>query len=329
MLSENIFNNEIIIHYFTCMIKYWWLWPSNHQWCTLTFAFSPPAVPVTITAHPTDSTLLVNDNATFTCSAYGTTPITLTWYRVDSGAAPTRIDNGVSRSQTGSTEVTVTSTVTLPSIGTADDGAMFYCEATNNLTDAGVFTNQSDSATLTVQCESDNSTIWSLCSVGKGRNPLLAKLSVERVAIFVFSLSLSLSLSPAVPIIAAISPEVIGLVNTELMIGITIENDYPNITEAQITWYHQRNLDTPLTSAANSRYMFSTDMQSLTITQLTYDDEGNYTIVVGHVTGNQNITIQVNVQGEPSIPFHRFNQWILAESNRNGPKMMNTHVIIL
>ena len=111
------------------------------------------AVPVTVTAHPTDSTLLVNDDATFTCSAYGTAPITLTWYRVDSGAAPTRIDNRVTRSQTGSTEVTVTSTVTLPGVGTTDDRAMFYCEATNNLTDAGVFTNQSDSATLTVQCK--------------------------------------------------------------------------------------------------------------------------------------------------------------------------------
>ena len=102
-----------------------------------------------------NSTRLVNDDVVFTCSAYGTAPITLMWYRVDLGAAPTLIDNNrVSRTQTGTTEVTVTSTLTLPRIGTADDGAMFYCEAMNNLTDAGVFTNQSDSATLIVQCKS-------------------------------------------------------------------------------------------------------------------------------------------------------------------------------
>ena len=114
-------------------------------------------VPITITAQPTNSTVLVDGDATFTCSAYGTAPIDLTWYRVDSGtegAAPTRIDdNSVTSTLTGSTEVTVRSTLTLASIGTADDGAMFYCEATNNLTEAGVFTNQSDSATLTVQCK--------------------------------------------------------------------------------------------------------------------------------------------------------------------------------
>ena len=101
------------------------------------------------------------------------------------------------------------------------------------------------------------------------------------------------------PVIAAISSEVIGLVNTELTIGITIENDYPGVTETQITWYHQRDLATPLTSAVDSRYVLSRAMQSLTINQLTYADEGNYTIVVGHVTGNQTITIQLNVQGEP------------------------------
>jgi hypothetical protein len=68
----------------------------------------------------------------------------------------------------GSTEVTVTSTLTLARVGTADDGAMFYCEATNNLTEAGLFTNQSDSATLTVRCKSKKIKILSLGLVGEG-----------------------------------------------------------------------------------------------------------------------------------------------------------------
>ena len=100
----------------------------------------------------------VNSDATFTCSAYGTAPIDITWYQVDSGVdgpAPTRIDdNQVIRTETGSTEVTVMSTLTLASIGTADNGDMFFCEVSNNLTQAGIFINQSDSATLTVQCMS-------------------------------------------------------------------------------------------------------------------------------------------------------------------------------
>ena len=105
------------------------------------------------------------------------------------------------------------------------------------------------------------------------------------------------------PVITAISPEVIGLVNTELTIGITIQDDYPLVMATQVTWYHQRDLATPLTSAVNSRYALSSDMRSLTINQVTYDDEGNYTIVVSHVTGSQTITIQVNVQGKtPTLP---------------------------
>ena len=118
-----------------------------------------PTVPVSITAQPTDSTVLVNSSATFTCSVYGTVPIDLTWYHMDSGldeAAPTRIDdNQVTRNETGSIEVTIMSTLTLASVGMADNGDMFYCEATNNLTQAGIFTNQSDSVTLTVQCTSN------------------------------------------------------------------------------------------------------------------------------------------------------------------------------
>ena len=115
------------------------------------------AVPVSITAQPSDTTVLVNNNATFTCLAYGTSPIDVTWFRMASGgevgSAPTRIDDSqVIRSEVGTTEVTVTSTLTLASVWTGDDGAVFYCEVTNNLTEAGVFSNQSDSVTLTVQC---------------------------------------------------------------------------------------------------------------------------------------------------------------------------------
>ena len=101
------------------------------------------------------------------------------------------------------------------------------------------------------------------------------------------------------PVIASISSKVIGLVNTEVTIGITIEEDYPVVMATQITWYHQRDPATPLTSTIDSRYVFSNDMQSLTINQLTYGDEGNYTVIVSHVTGNQTIVIQIDVQGEP------------------------------
>ena len=114
-------------------------------------------MPVTITAQPVDSVVLVGANASFSCSAYGTTPINVTWYRVnpgtgDSSAVPAV--GHVTESVIGtSTEVTLTSTLMLPGgVVTSDDGSVFYCEAWNNLTQAGMFVNQSDSATLTVRC---------------------------------------------------------------------------------------------------------------------------------------------------------------------------------
>ena len=102
------------------------------------------------------------------------------------------------------------------------------------------------------------------------------------------------------PVLSPVSAgaEVIGLVNTEVTIGVAIENDYPIVMATQVTWYHQRDLATPLTSSGDNRYVFSSDMRSLTINRLTYADEGNYTVVVSHVTGSQSVTIRINVQGE-------------------------------
>lgn len=106
---------------------------------------------------PVDSVVLVGGNASFSCSAYGTTPITVTWYRSnpgsgDSSAVPV-LDRVTENVVGSSTEVTVTSTLTLPGgVDISDDGSVFYCSIQNNLTEAGVFRNESDSATLTVQC---------------------------------------------------------------------------------------------------------------------------------------------------------------------------------
>lgn len=101
------------------------------------------------------------------------------------------------------------------------------------------------------------------------------------------------------PNITPIRPTVIGLVNTEVTIGITISNAYPVVVATQITWYHESDLATPLTSSPGGQYTFSNEMRSLTINQLTYADEGNYTVVISHVTGSQSVIINIDVQGEP------------------------------
>ena len=119
--------------------------------------FAPTlAVPVSITVQPVDRTVLVRDSPTFTCSVFGTAPVTVTWFRRNTGEGEgTRVDDNVEsvpEVEEGSAEVTVTSTLTLPGVSESDDGSLFYCVVSNNLTEAGLITNQSDSASLTVQC---------------------------------------------------------------------------------------------------------------------------------------------------------------------------------
>ena len=80
-----------------------------------------------------------------------------------------------------------------------------------------------------------------------------------------------------------------------LTIGVTIESAYPEVTANQIGWFRAADLTTPLTDA---RYSFTADLRSLYIYPVSYDDEGDYVIMIYHVTGNQSVNININVQGK-------------------------------
>ena len=111
---------------------------------------------MSVTAQPVDQTVLAGATVTFSCSAYGTAPITIDWFKTNpriGETTPQLVSDRVTQTDVGTTEVTATSVLTLPNgVGVADDGSVFYCVVQNNLTEAGEFSNQSDSVTLTVQC---------------------------------------------------------------------------------------------------------------------------------------------------------------------------------
>ena len=87
----------------------------------------------------------------------------------------------------------------------------------------------------------------------------------------------------------------IGVTGSGLRIGVTITNAYPIVSANQVAWFRGTDLSTPL---SDSRYSFSDHMKSLYINSVTYEDEGDYVIMIYHVTGNQSVTINVNVQGK-------------------------------
>lgn len=91
---------------------------------------------------------------------------------------------------------------------------------------------------------------------------------------------------------------VVGVVGSGVTISVTIESAYPLITADQISWFHERDPATPFTEATDNRYDFGTDMRSLYIYPVSYQDEGNYTIIISHVTGTQTVSIYINVQGK-------------------------------
>ena len=102
----------------------------------------------------------------------------------------------------------------------------------------------------------------------------------------------------AVPVVSPTpSATVVGVVGSGVTIGVMIDSAYPELTANQIVWYRAEDLATPLT-AATSKYEFNNNMRSLYIYPVSYEDEGDYIININHVTGNQTVTIHVNVQGK-------------------------------
>lgn len=106
-----------------------------------------------------------------------------------------------------------------------------------------------------------------------------------------------------------------GVVGSGATIGVVIESAYPDITSNQISWFHERDLATPLTEAADSRYDFGADMRTLYIYNVSYEDEGNYIIKIYHVTGNQSVTIHLNVQGEVIEHLVKWHTAVIITSN--------------
>ena len=102
----------------------------------------------------------------------------------------------------------------------------------------------------------------------------------------------------AVPVVDTPSTMLVGVNGSGVHIEIRIQSAYPGVTSNQISWFHERDMATPLTEASDNRYNFTNGMRNLYIYPVKYKDEGDYIIRIYHVTGNQSITIHLNVQGK-------------------------------
>ena len=114
------------------------------------------------------------------------------------------------------------------------------------------------------------------------------------------SLSLSFSLFPVPPTLSINgSDNVIVLLNTSLLLSFTIYNASPPVRTNNIKWVFTptNKPHVIITSTHNSHYKFTDNLLTLTIKNVTFDDEGIYQISVFNEAGYDVSKITVIVEG--------------------------------
>jgi len=105
-------------------------------------------------------------------------------------------------------------------------------------------------------------------------------------------------------VLAAALPNVRGASTTaiagrSITIIFSISGDYPPVSPSDITWqFNSSSGTTRIITAADSRYTFSDNRLSLTISNVSLTDEGPYRLSASNYAGNNSTTVMLTVYGE-------------------------------
>ena len=93
---------------------------------------------------------------------------------------------------------------------------------------------------------------------------------------------------------------VISVLNFSLILSFTIKNASPPVVYEDIRWSFKNSggIFKTITSDSNPRYHFSSDLLTLTITDVRFSDEGEYKLTVRNAAGIDEETIAVDVEGK-------------------------------
>ena len=89
----------------------------------------------------------------------------------------------------------------------------------------------------------------------------------------------------------------LGIVHQQVTITIAVDNASPDVLPAHTGWQFKGVNAGTVTVLENSKHMFSADRRSLTITDLSHDDEGQYTVTVRNPAGSDMITVNLAIEG--------------------------------
>ena len=78
-----------------------------------------------------------------------------------------------------------------------------------------------------------------------------------------------------------------------------MSGDMPEVMSSGITWqFKPLGDDTTMDILEDEGHVFSDDRRSLYFNNLTFSDEGNYTIMASNIVGRANITIDLDVESK-------------------------------
>ena len=90
---------------------------------------------------------------------------------------------------------------------------------------------------------------------------------------------------------------VLGVVNLSVTLNFTIVESFPLVRLQNIVWKFNNTALNNLTTPSDSRYSFSNDLLSLTISNLQHIDEGVYTFTATNEAGTNSSSINVEIEG--------------------------------
>ncbi len=99
----------------------------------------------------------------------------------------------------------------------------------------------------------------------------------------------------AVPRVLPISEVIVGVVGLSAVIQFIITMDQPPVTLEDIQWSYGELV---FSVSNSSRIIFSPDMLTLTIADISYKDEGTYTLSASNLLGSGSASIFLDVQGD-------------------------------
>lgn len=115
---------------------------------------------------------------------------------------------------------------------------------------------------------------------------------------FLMCILCSQTVPPTVRFLGVLGP-VLGIVHGMVTMSFAIDNASPDVLPGDTVWrFNRGGTITTIREDEDSRYMFSSDRRSLTIANLTHENEGQYELFARNAAGSHSFVINLAIEGK-------------------------------